>query len=276
MKPIDTHKSTASIRRPMARFYVAGPLFSAQDRERLEQIDAALRASGHTTFLPHRDGTDDSASRGPEGEGADERRRRIYDADLAGLAPADGVVALLDGPDCDAGTAFEIGWAVANGKPVFGLRTDFRTLGPEGPVSLMLYVACDRFVHADGMAWPEIERAIQDWAGSVKPFGGRMVRDGVPKLLRDQGREVPFRRASDTERPLAFKSKLHAAARELLVAERADEHDRLADLLEVTEAFIQSRGYDRDTLRAVKEKRWKERGGYREGWIADADAGAER
>ncbi|MBO4318302.1 MAG: nucleoside 2-deoxyribosyltransferase [Mailhella sp.] len=36
------------------------------------------------------------------------------------------VVALLDGPQVDDGTAWEIGYACAKGIPVIGLRTDFR------------------------------------------------------------------------------------------------------------------------------------------------------
>ena len=36
------------------------------------------------------------------------------------------MVALLDGPQVDDGTAWEIGYAYAKGIPVIGLRTDFR------------------------------------------------------------------------------------------------------------------------------------------------------
>lgn len=42
------------------------------------------------------------------------------------LAEADAVLAVLDGPDVDSGTAAEIGWAAARATPVVGLRTDFR------------------------------------------------------------------------------------------------------------------------------------------------------
>ena len=42
------------------------------------------------------------------------------------LAEADAVLAVLDGPDVDSGTAAEIGWAAAHATPVIGLRTDFR------------------------------------------------------------------------------------------------------------------------------------------------------
>lgn len=42
------------------------------------------------------------------------------------LAEADAVLAVLDGPDVDSGTAGEIGWAAAHHTPVIGLRTDLR------------------------------------------------------------------------------------------------------------------------------------------------------
>jgi nucleoside 2-deoxyribosyltransferase len=38
----------------------------------------------------------------------------------------DIVIAVLDGPDVDSGTASEIGYAFARGKPVVGYRGDFR------------------------------------------------------------------------------------------------------------------------------------------------------
>lgn len=53
---------------------------------------------------------------------------------------ADGVLAVLDGSDVDSGTAAEIGAASVLGKPIVGLRTDFRSLGDnEGsPVNLQV------------------------------------------------------------------------------------------------------------------------------------------
>ncbi len=39
---------------------------------------------------------------------------------------SDGVVAVLDGVDVDSGTASEIGYAYAKGKPILGYRGDFR------------------------------------------------------------------------------------------------------------------------------------------------------
>jgi nucleoside 2-deoxyribosyltransferase len=50
------------------------------------------------------------------------------------LAEADAVLAVLDGPDVDSGTAAEVGWAAAHDTTVIGLRTDFRLADHEAAV----------------------------------------------------------------------------------------------------------------------------------------------
>ena len=45
------------------------------------------------------------------------------------IEKANGVVAVLDGVDVDSGTASEIGYACARGKPILGFRSDFRLTG---------------------------------------------------------------------------------------------------------------------------------------------------
>lgn len=44
----------------------------------------------------------------------------------AAIRKASIIVAILDGPDVDSGTAGEIGFAAGLGKPVIGYRSDFR------------------------------------------------------------------------------------------------------------------------------------------------------
>lgn len=47
---------------------------------------------------------------------------------------AQAVLAVLDGADVDSGTAAEIGYAAALGRPVVGYRTDLRQSGEAGAV----------------------------------------------------------------------------------------------------------------------------------------------
>ena len=53
-------------------------------------------------------------------------------------------MALLDGVQVDDGTAWEIGYAYAKGKPVVGVRTDFRNAGDttHGRVNAMIEGSC--------------------------------------------------------------------------------------------------------------------------------------
>lgn len=52
----------------------------------------------------------------------------------------DALVAVLDGIDVDSGTAGEMGFAYALGKPVFGLRTDWRLTGDNEAAGVNLQI----------------------------------------------------------------------------------------------------------------------------------------
>ncbi|HEY4885431.1 MAG TPA: nucleoside 2-deoxyribosyltransferase [Myxococcales bacterium] len=108
--------------------YVAGPLFNEAERLHDERIAEECENLGFRTFLPHRDA----------GLETNRNSDEIYAADLHNLEQADFLVANLDGADVDAGTAWEIGYAVARGKTVIGLRTDRRCLEPWARVNLMI------------------------------------------------------------------------------------------------------------------------------------------
>lgn len=64
------------------------------------------------------------------------------------IEEADAVLAVLDGPDVDSGTASEIGFASAHGKPIVGLRTDTRRTGENGGVVVNLQV--EYFIRSTG------------------------------------------------------------------------------------------------------------------------------
>lgn len=117
------------------RVFIAGPLFSQAEREFNLKVDEHLRRHGFETFLPQRDvGKLDELLR-KKGRRA---YREIFERDLAGVEQADVVVAILDGADVDSGTAFEVGYAFAKGKPVIGLKTDMRVFARDEELNNML------------------------------------------------------------------------------------------------------------------------------------------
>ena len=95
------------------RLYFAGPLFSAAERAWNEELAAALREGGHEVFLPQDQETDRDAA-------------GIFSTDVGGIDWADALVAIVDGPDPDAGTAWEVGYAYGK-KPIVLVRTDIRS-----------------------------------------------------------------------------------------------------------------------------------------------------
>ena len=112
--------------------YIAGPLFNEKEREFLEEIDAVCKAIGISTYLPSQDG----------GLLSDDNDGEVFQTDIDALNKADIVVASLNGTDVDSGTAFELGYAYAMGKKLFGLHTDFRTFSPTSEVNLMILKSC--------------------------------------------------------------------------------------------------------------------------------------
>ena len=112
--------------------YIAGPLFNEKEREYLEGINTLCRAIGLCTYLPYQDG----------GLLSQDNDDKVFQTDINALKKADIVVASLNGTDVDSGTAFELGYAFAKGKKLFGLHTDFRTFSPTSEVNLMMLKSC--------------------------------------------------------------------------------------------------------------------------------------
>ena len=105
------------------RLYVAGPLFSDAERSWLDGLAARLRAEGFDCFVPHENFP----------ELTDVTVERVYRIDTEGLRSANAIVAWLDGPMIDDGTACEIGMfaeLVRSGgeqyRGIVGIATDIR------------------------------------------------------------------------------------------------------------------------------------------------------
>ncbi|NOR16371.1 nucleoside 2-deoxyribosyltransferase [candidate division WOR-3 bacterium] len=115
----------------MRNVYLAAPLFSDAECDFNSMLSDELEGIGMSVFLPQEHSNDSNSEQ-------DARQESIFSKNVAAIDKADILVAVLDGVDVDSGTAWEIGYAYALGKPVYGLRTDFRTLGIEGVVNLMI------------------------------------------------------------------------------------------------------------------------------------------
>ena len=107
------------------KIYFAGPLFTPYERGFIDGCAVQLRAAGFDVFVPHEhelalDGTVTA--------------ERIFAKDWAALSEANAVLAILDGPMIDDGTACEIGifYGLMGSDPakkgIVGLVTDLRAL----------------------------------------------------------------------------------------------------------------------------------------------------
>jgi hypothetical protein len=81
------------------RIYVAGALFSEAERAWLDGLAARLRSEGFDLFVPHEQFT----------ELTDVTAAEVYRVDAEGVRAANVLLAWLDGPSIDDGTACEIG-----------------------------------------------------------------------------------------------------------------------------------------------------------------------
>src|SRR3970282_294599 len=98
--PRRSHTGAGPARRYWAamKLYLAGPLFTAAERAWNAQLAAALRSGGHDVFLPQ----DQESGKPASG---------IFATDVGGIDWANALVAIMDGPDPDSGTASERGYA---------------------------------------------------------------------------------------------------------------------------------------------------------------------
>ena len=121
----------------MRTVYLAAPLFSEGELDFNRMLRDKIKSSGFIVFLPQEDSNNV--------KDRDDRQKIIFSKNEAAIKSSDIIVAVLDGADVDSGTAWEIGYAYALHKPILGLRTDFRTLGIEGTVNLMIERSAELF-----------------------------------------------------------------------------------------------------------------------------------
>ena len=120
------------------RIYIAGPLFNIHETRFLEDIAKELESNGYQCFLPHRDQSGIDESELEKTEMSEATKDRIFNNDLDALKGADITVALITGWDIDSGTAGEIGYTFACGKPIVAIDASerrYRNLFVEGMIT---------------------------------------------------------------------------------------------------------------------------------------------
>ena len=98
------------------RVYLAGKIWTPNEREMLENIDKLCKSLGLQTFLPHRDVGFATSIKDAD---------KIFRGDIKeGFKSCSLIIASLDGLHVGAGTAWELGYAYAKGIPSIGIKTD--------------------------------------------------------------------------------------------------------------------------------------------------------
>ena len=132
------------------KLYFAGPLFTTPERAWNAEVTTALRAAGHEVFLPQEQGLDTDA-------------KGIFATDVGWIDAAEGLVAIMDGPDPDSGATWEVGYAYATKKPIVLVRTDFRSMaGDAGEYNLMLTQSAAVRLDLPAASTAEVVSAILD------------------------------------------------------------------------------------------------------------------
>lgn len=171
-------KKTCEVRKKKA-VYIAGPLgFNEAGRDFLHnRIIPFLKEQGFEILDPWALTSADlieSASLLPYGQEKKEAWRRINfvigrnNADA--IQKCDVIIAILDGPDVDSGTAAEIGYGSALGKLIIGYRNDFRLSSDNEGCLVNLQV--EHFIRLNG---GEILTSLENLKKSFIMFGANSI-----------------------------------------------------------------------------------------------------
>lgn len=138
------------------KLYFAGPLFTTAERDWNAEVTAALRAAGHEVFLPQ------EQEPGKDAPG-------IFATDVGGIDWSDGLVAIMDGPDPDSGTAWEVGYAYGTRKPIVLVRTDIRAMaGSSGDYNPMLTQAATVRIDLPAASTAQVIEAILEALARIR------------------------------------------------------------------------------------------------------------
>lgn len=121
--------------------YLAGPLFTFAQRGWNHRLSHYLSSYSLDVYVPQDEVTMEDVLRDSAA---------VYQKLKGAVLDSKVLLANLDGPTVDDGTAFEVGVAASRGVHVIGYRSDFRQAGdaPNTVVNLMLSCGCDSILVA--------------------------------------------------------------------------------------------------------------------------------
>jgi nucleoside 2-deoxyribosyltransferase len=153
----------------VSKIYLASPYgFAPSTKGFLQELKAELRKHGHIVIDPW-EGDEiksedfkklDNISTLERKDGLKRLNRRIGDINRRSIEGVDVVVAVLDGPDVDSGTASEIGFAFASGKTIIGYRGDIRLTGENEATMVNLQV--QYWIEESGGGKGQLVRTVPD------------------------------------------------------------------------------------------------------------------
>ena len=133
------------------RIYLSGPLFSEAEIAWGGRIKALLEQGLENVKVawPHEIATGSA--------------EQVFRANLQAMNDCDLMVAILDGPQVDDGTAWEVGYFFSQGKRIIGIRTDFRRAGEaeKSSVNLMVECACLAVTSSPDQLVSELKRLLE-------------------------------------------------------------------------------------------------------------------
>ena len=99
---------------------------------------------------------------------------------------------------------------------------------------------------------------------------GKLVRDKIPEIIKEQGKNPQTRRLKGDEYLDALKEKIVEEGREVRLAESIPEiMEELADIQEVTDTLLRLIGRTREELGAVQDEKRNRNGGFENRIIID-------
>jgi nucleoside 2-deoxyribosyltransferase len=131
------------------RIYLSGPLFSEAEIAWGGHVKALLEDLNNVKILwPH--------------EIASSSVEQVFLANMKAMNECDLMVAILDGPQVDDGTAWEVGYFFSQGKRIIGIRTDFRRAGEaeKSRVNLMVECSCLAVATSPDQLISELKRLL--------------------------------------------------------------------------------------------------------------------